>query len=59
MSRARARAPSALYVVISAPDNPHANAEIEVFTSKRKAERARKWGDQQLVEYARVRPRRF
>ena len=36
--------PKALYVVVSGRSNPHANSEVEIFTRRRAAERACKWG---------------
>jgi hypothetical protein len=48
---ARGRVPKALYVLCSAPDNPHANGRVEVFTNLRDAERACRWGDQRVVTF--------
>jgi hypothetical protein len=45
------KVPKTLYVVCSAPDNPHADGTLQVFTRRRPAERARRWGDQRLVEF--------
>lgn len=53
MSDRRGRVPKVLYVLCSTADNPHANATIEVFTSRQKAQRAYRWGDQRLVEFVR------
>lgn len=47
----KARVPKVLYVVCSTPGNPHSNGTVEVFTSKQRAERATRWGDQRLVEF--------
>jgi hypothetical protein len=47
----RGRVPKVLYVVCSTPSNPHANGPVEVFTSRQKAERARRWSDQRLIEF--------
>ena len=43
--------PKALYAVISPKYNPHANADVEVFTQRRKAQRACTWGGQKVVVY--------
>jgi|GEM_PF-3364673 len=45
------KVPSVLYVVCSTPGNPHAAGPLEVFTRKRDAQRASRWGDQRLVEF--------
>jgi hypothetical protein len=50
-SAERGRIPKALYVVCSTQSNPHANGALEVFTTRRKAERACRWGDQRLVVF--------
>ena len=47
----KARVPKVLYVVCSTPGNPHSNGTMEVFTSRQKAERATRWGDQRLIEF--------
>lgn len=46
-----AKVPKVLYVVCSTPSNPHADGALQVFTHKRKAQRARRWSDQRLVEF--------
>lgn len=51
--RKAVRVPEVIFAVISPRDNPHANADVEVFTQRRRAERACTWGGQQLVEYVR------
>lgn len=45
------RVPKVLYVVCSTAGNPHANGALEVFTTRQKAERACRWGDQRLVVF--------
>jgi hypothetical protein len=47
----KARTPKVLYVVCSTPGNPHSNGTVEVFTTRQRAERARRWSDQRLVEF--------
>ena len=43
--------PRILYVVCSTASNPHADSELQVFTRKRRAQRAFRWSDQRIVEF--------